>query len=89
MPAIQHHEGGLRKSELEAIAAGRMTVRIDDMEFLETLARNKCLLMPPWVFHIKPDGRLERVTPVRYRADYNLDKAAILLAVLHKLPKVH
>jgi hypothetical protein len=88
MRAIQH-EGGLRKSELEAIASGQTALDIDDMEFLETLAQYRCMLMPPWVFHIRPDGKLERLTPVRYLDDYNLDKAAILLALLEKLPRMH
>ena len=57
MRAIQH-EGGLRKSELKAIAAGQTAVDIDDMEFLETLAQYRCMVMPPWVFHIRPDGSL-------------------------------
>jgi hypothetical protein len=59
------------------------------MEFLETLAQYRCMLMPPWVFHIRTDGKLERLTPVRYDDDYNLDKASILLALMQKLPRVH
>ena len=57
------------------------------MEFLETLARRRCMVMPPWVYHIGDEGRLEKLTPVRYDADYNLDKPQILLAVMHKLPR--
>jgi hypothetical protein len=45
--------------------------------------------MPPWVYHIRPGGRLTKLTPVKYGADYNLDKPAILLAVMQKLPTVH
>ena len=44
-------------------------------------------VMPPWVYHIRSDGRLEKVTPVRYAEDYNLDKPSILLAVMEKLPQ--
>ena len=62
---------------------------IDDMEFLETLARRRCLVMPPWVYHIKADGHLEKLTPVRYAEDYNLDKASMLLDVMRKLTPVH
>lgn len=86
MRTVQH-EGGLKKSELVEIAAGRAAVSIDDMEFLETLAQNRCMVMPPWVYHIRTNGKLERLTPVRYRRDYNLDKASILLAVMRKLPR--
>jgi hypothetical protein len=84
-----HHPHGFGKQELQAMASGQGAERIDDMEFLETLAQRRCLVMPPWVYHIKPGGRLSKLTPVKYGADYNLDKAAILLAVMQKLPKVH
>ena len=84
-----HHERGLKKSQLEAIASGEASTPIDDMEFLETLAQNRCMVMPPWVFHIRQDGKLERLTPVRYARDYNLDKASILLAVMRRLPQTH
>ena len=84
-----HPETGLRKHQLEDIAAGRVTISIDDMEFLETLAQNRCMLMPPWVYHIRTNGKLERLTPVRYSRDYNLNKASILLAVMRKLPNPH
>ena len=82
-----HHEGGLKKSQLVAIAEGRTAISIDDMEFLETLAQNRCMVMPPWVYHIRTNGKLERLTPVRYQRDYNLDKATMLLAVMRKLPR--
>jgi hypothetical protein len=78
----------LGRQELRAMAAAHES-GIDDMEFLETLARRRCMVMPPWVYHIRDDGRLEKLTPVRYGEDYNLDKPAILLAVMDKLPSVH
>lgn len=84
-----HHTHGLGKEDLQAIAAGQQATSIDDMEFLETLARRRCLIMPPWVYHIKDGGHLEKLTPVRYGEDYNLDKASILLAVMQKLTPVH
>lgn len=72
------------------MADGHGSSAIDDMEFLETLAQRRCMVMPPWVYHIRGDGRLEKLTPVRYRRDYNLDKPSILLAVMDKLqPPVH
>ena len=83
-----HHPHGLGKSELQAMAAGKQTGSIDDMEFLETLARRRCMVMPPWVYHIGPDKKLEKLTPVRYTEDYNLDKPSILLAVMQKLAPV-
>ncbi len=81
------HPHGLGRGELEAMATGQQPSDIDDMEFLETLARRRCMVMPPWVYHIGDEGRLEKLTPVRYDADYNLDKPQILLAVMHKLPR--
>jgi hypothetical protein len=79
----------LGRSELEAMASGRQSGSIDDMEFLETLARRRCMVMPPWVYHIKEGGKLEKLTPVRYTEDWNLDKPKMLLAVMSKLTPVH
>jgi hypothetical protein len=62
---------------------------LDDMEFLETLAHRRCMVMPPWVYHIRRDGHLEKLTPVRYDTHYNLDKPRILLDVMDKLPSAH
>ncbi|HEY4330447.1 MAG TPA: hypothetical protein VGN88_11980 [Phycisphaerae bacterium] len=87
MPTAHQPHHGFGKQELRAMAASHDS--IDDMEFLETLAHRRCMLMPPWVYHIGMGGKLEKLTPVRYGEDYNLDKPAILLAVLDKLPQVH
>jgi hypothetical protein len=84
-----HHSHGFGKQELKAMASGQGPATIDDMEFLETLAQRRCLVMPPWVYHIGAGGRLAKLTPVKYGPDYNLDKPAILLAVMDKLPTVH
>jgi hypothetical protein len=84
-----HHPHGLGKTELEAMASGRQSGSIDDMEFLETLATRGCMVMPPWVYHIGPDRKLKKLTPVRYTEDYNLDKPKMLLAVMQKLSPVH
>ncbi len=81
--AIHAHKLG--KEELEEIAAGDKSSRIDDMEFLETLACRHCMIMPPWVYHVTRNGTLEHVTPVRYTEEYELDKANILLAVMKRL----
>jgi hypothetical protein len=84
-----HTSHALGTTDLQAIAAGERPSLIDDMEFLETLARRRCLVMPPWVYHIEADGHLEKLTPVQYGEDYNLDKASMLLAVMRKLAPVH
>ena len=78
----------LGREDLRAIIRGQTDKHLDDMEFFETLATNRCLVMPPWVYHIGKDGHLEKVTAVRYTPDYNLDKATILLAVMEKLPQM-
>ena len=83
-----HHPHGLGRQQLRTMAATHDTA-IDDMEFLETLARRRCMVMPPWVYHIRTDGRLEKLTPVRYDEEYNLDKPSILLALMDKLPTAH
>ena len=82
-----HHPHGLGRQQLRAMAAAHDEA-IDDMEFLETLAHRRCMVMPPWVYHIDPDGKLQKLTPVRYTEEYNLDKPSILLAVMDKLPTV-
>ena len=84
-----HHPSALRKDDLVAISQGRNETTIDDMEFFETLAHSQCLVMPPWVYHVNKEGRLEKVTAVRYTPEYSLDKASILLAVMNKLPSLH
>ena len=84
-----HHSHAFGMDQLKAMAKGSQPGLIDDMEFLETLAGRRCLVMPPWVYHIKADGHLEKLTPVRYGEDYNLDKPSILLAVMQKLTAVH
>ena len=89
MPGHHHHSHGFGKAELREMAAGHKPGAIDDMEFLETLARRRCMVMPPWVYHIKNNGHLEKLTPVRYGEDYNLDKPSILLDVMRKLTPVH
>jgi len=83
MRAVQHTHG-FGKRQLRAMAESHDN--LDDMEFLETLAQRRCMVMPPWVYHIKKDGHLEKVTPVRYDEEYNLDKPQILLAVMDKVP---
>ncbi len=80
-----HHPGGLNRTALQQIAAGKAARDIDDMEFFETLAHRRCLVMPPWIYHIEKDGHLKKVTPVQYTVDYRLDKASILLALIDKL----
>ncbi len=84
-----HHSHAYGMDQLKAMATGAKPGSIDDMEFLETLAGRRCMVMPPWVYHIKTDGHLEKLTPVRYREDYDLDKPSILLAVMEKLTPVH
>ena len=82
------HVGCLGKDELQAITEGKLDHPIDDMECFETLAAKGCLVMPPWIYHVGKDGKLEKVTAVRYTADYALDKASILLAVMQRLPQM-
>ena len=79
----------LGRRDLEALAEGKSSGELDDMEFFETLAQKHCLVMPPWVYHVDPAGHLEQVTPVRYTADYHLDKPRMLLAVMDRLPRLH
>ena len=81
-----HHSGGLTRDELQSGHRGATAVAIDDLEFFETLARARCLVMPPWVYFINKAGQLEKLTPVRYTPAYALDKPGILVAVMDRLP---
>jgi len=83
-----HHHIRLNRKDLKEIASGRQHTPIDDMVFLETLASNHCLVMPPYVYHLGANGEMEQVTPVRYDDQYNLNKAAILLAIIDRLPRL-
>jgi hypothetical protein len=85
MPTLHSH--GLDKHQLRAMAESHDN--LDDMEFFETLAHRRCMVMPPWVYHIRKDGHLEKVTPLRYNEKYNLDKPLILLDVMDKLAVPH
>ena len=58
------------------------------MRPVETLARKRCLVMPPWVYHINNEGHLEKVAAVRYTPEYDLDKPSMLLAVMDKLSQL-
>jgi len=86
MTAVQQSHG-LGRRELRQMAEAHDT--LDDMEFLETLAQHRCMVMPPWVYHIRHDGKLEKLTPVRYDDHYNLDKPRILLDVMDKFAAAH
>jgi hypothetical protein len=83
-----HQQIHLKRQDLKEMAAGHRENEIDDMAFLETLATNHCMVMPPYVYHVNEDGTMQQVTPVRYDDHYNLNKAAILLALLEKLPRM-
>src|SRR5690348_7876585 len=71
--------------ELKAMADGSLADTITDMDFLETLAAQHCLVVPPWIMETRPDGSLSRLTRVVYTTDGELDKARMLLAVARQL----
>ena len=71
--------------DLVAMSHGVLENTITDMDFLETLARRRCFLVPPWVMQAGADGQLSKVTRVMYSLDGELDKPGVLLAVARKL----
>ena len=71
--------------ELKAMAAGTIADTITDMDFLETLAAQHCLIVPPWIIQTNADGRLTRLTRLVYTTDGELDKARVLLHVARLL----
>jgi hypothetical protein len=71
----------LSPSDLRAMASGCSPISISDMDFLETLAAHKCLIVTPWVMRADPSGGLARVAKLTYDLDGNIDKARVLIAV--------
>jgi hypothetical protein len=71
----------LSVEDLLAMADGTLEDTISDMDFLETLAWQWCVVVPPWVLLTSDTGGLTKVTSLRYTVDGDLDKPRILLAV--------
>ncbi len=69
----------LSAQDLMAMVDGSLENTVTDMDFLETLARRHCLLVPPWVLQATPGGRLRKVTRLVYTVDGELDKPRVLL----------
>lgn len=84
-PGHEHASGRLTLHELREIAAGRKHQHLNDMDFIESLGAQHCLLMAPFIYHMDAEGHMEQVTPIRYDDHYEIDKANTLLAVLNKL----
>jgi hypothetical protein len=57
------------------------------MDFFETLAAHKCILVPPWILRAQPSGGLARVTKLAYDFDGNIDKARVLLNAAREFRK--
>jgi hypothetical protein len=71
----------LSLSDLKAMANGCSPISISDMDFLETLAAHKCIIVTPWVMRADPSGGLARVARLVYDGEGNIDKARVLIAV--------
>jgi len=77
----------LSVGDLQDMAAGRTGSTITDMDFLETLAARRCILVPPEVLRVRPEGGTQRVALIEYDEDMGIDKAKTLLAVMRRLPR--
>jgi hypothetical protein len=77
----------LSLSDLRAMANGCSPISISDMDFLETLASHKCILVTPWVMRASPAGGLARVAKLSYDLDGNIEKARVLIAVAKEFRK--
>ena len=75
----------LSSSDLRAMAQGALPDTITDMDFLETLAGQRCLIAPPWILQTTPDGQLRKVVRLTYTVDGEIDKARVLLLLARKL----
>jgi hypothetical protein len=71
----------LSLADLTALAAGQLHFPVSDLEFFETLAAHKCLVVTPWVVRFNRDGQMQRVTPILFDADGNIDKVKTLIGV--------
>ena len=71
--------------ELKAMADGSIADTITDMDFLETLAARRCLIVPPWIIKTDAEGRITRLTRLVYTTDGQMDKARVLLNVARQL----
>ena len=69
----------LSLTELRAMAAGTIPDTITDMDFLETLAAFRCVIVPPWVVQTTRGGGLRKVARLVYGVDGELNKARMLL----------
>lgn len=79
MPFATLHR--LSAADLAAMASGALEDTLTDMDFLETLAAQRCFIVPPYVLLASQDGGLEKVAPLLYTIDGRLDKPRILLNV--------
>jgi hypothetical protein len=71
----------LSLSDLKAMASGVSPISISDMDFLETLAAHKCIIVTPWVMRANPSGVLARVAKLSYDGAGNIDKPRVLVEV--------
>ena len=74
---------------IHMLAAIDPGVRVFNLEtgyqFLETLAMQRCMLVPPWIIQTRPDGSIRRLTRLVYTIDGELDKARMLINVARLL----
>ena len=77
------YEVGLQ--DLMAMAKGDMEDTVSDMDFLETLALHRCVIVPPWVLRTSRSGRLSRACGLIFDVDGELDKASILVSLFDYL----
>jgi hypothetical protein len=73
--------GELSVRDLQAMAKGCMHSTVNDIDFLETLAAKRCIVVPPWIVRVQPTGGLARVARLVYDTDGNIDKVRVLLAM--------
>jgi hypothetical protein len=71
----------LSLTDVKAMIDGAPQFTLSDMDFLDTLAAHKCLIVTPWILRANPDGGLARVARLTYDLDGNIDKPRVLLAV--------
>jgi len=72
---------GLSLKDRKAMLNTCSQFSISDLDFLETLAAHKCLIVMPWVVRANPSGQLARVARLSFDSEGNIDKPGVLIAV--------
>jgi hypothetical protein len=75
--------------DLTEMANGTIEDTVNDFDFLQTLADQRCFIVPPWILQASPGGTLRKVARLVYTVDGQLDRSRLLVAVARQLGMIH